>query len=145
MIEYKSEVIVDRPVEQVYRLASDVVRFDDWTDMSGTHLVSGGDLQVGSQVETSIKMGPVKQAMVFQVRDLEENRRLAWKTISKGPVEWDAVYTFEPQGASSTRMVSWGQIKFRGAMKLMEALMAGEVRSGEARELIRFKELAEGQ
>ena len=143
MINYTSDVILNRSVEQAYKLVTDVARFDDWTDMTGTHLVSGNDLKIGSQVETTIKMGPMKQPMVFQVTDHEENRRLGFKTVSKGAVEWDAVYTFEPQGPATTRMTSSGQLRFSGLLKLLEPLMAGEVRSGEAKELVKFKELLE--
>jgi uncharacterized protein YndB with AHSA1/START domain len=143
MINYQSEVIVNRPVEQVYRLVTDVARFDDWTPMTGTHLVSSGNLRVGSQMETTIKMGPMKQTMVFEVTDLEENRQLGFKTVSKGAVEWDGDYTFEPQGPSSTRVVNSGQLRLNGVLKLFEPLMAGEVRSGEAKEVIKLKELLE--
>lgn len=143
MIEYQSNVILNRSVEQAYKLVSDVARFDDWTEMSGTHLVSGNNLHIGSQVESRIKMGPMKQTMVFQVAELEENRRLGFKTVSKGAMEWDALFTFEPQGPSSTRMISSGQLRLNGLLKLFEPLMAGEVRSGEAKELIKFKELLE--
>jgi hypothetical protein len=59
MINYQSDVIVNRPVEQVYKFATDVARLDDWTEMTGTHLVSGGNLRVGSQIETTINMGPM--------------------------------------------------------------------------------------
>lgn len=143
MINYQSEVIVNRPVEQVYRLVTDVARFDDWTPMTGTHLVSGGNLRVGSQMETTIKMGPMKQTMVFEVTELEENRQLGFKTVSKGAVEWDGDYTFEPQDPSSTRVVNSGQLRLNGILKFFEPLMAGEVKSGEAKEVIKLKELLE--
>ena len=143
MINYETEVIVNRPVEQVYKFATEVSRWDDWTEMTGTHLVSGDSLRVGSQVETTMKMGPMKQTMVFQAAAMEENRRLAWKTVSKGTLQWDADLKFEPHGASSTRVVSSGQVRLNGLLKLSEPLIASEVRSGEAKELIKFKELIE--
>jgi len=144
MINYQSEVIVNRPVEQVYRLATDVTRYDEWTPMTGTHLISGGDMRVGGQMETTMKMGPMKQTMVFEATEIEENRRLAFKSVSKGALEWDGGYTFEPQGPSSTRMIGFGQIRLNGLLKLLEPLMAAEVRGGEAKELVKFKELIEG-
>ncbi len=144
MINYETEVIINRPVEQVYKLVTDVARFDDWTEMTGTHLVSGSKMQVGGQMETSIKMGPMKQTMVFELTGLEENRRMAFKTVSKGAMEWDGEYTFEPQGPSSTRVVNSGQIRLNGLLKLSEPLIAGEIRSGEAKELVKLKELVEG-
>jgi hypothetical protein len=85
----------------------------------------------------------MKQNMVFEVTNLEPNRRLGLKSISKGSMEWDSDFTFEPQGPASTRMTSSGQLRFNGLLKLLEPLMAGEVRSGEAKELVKFKELLE--
>jgi uncharacterized membrane protein len=145
MIQYQSEVIINRPAEEVYRLASDVARWDEWTEMTGTHLVSGQSLQVGSQVETTLKMGPMKQTMVFQLAELKENLRLGWKTVSKGALAWDADLAFEPQGPSSTRMVSSGQVRLNGLLKWLEPLLAGEIRNGEAKELVKFKQLAEAR
>jgi len=143
MINYQSDVIVNRPVEQVYQMAADVARLDDWTDMKGTHLVSGSTLGVGAQIQTTLNMGPLKQAMTFEVSEYEPNRRLSWKTISKGTVDWDAVYTFEPQGPSATKLGTSGQLRLNGPLRLLEPLMAGEVKAGEAKELERLKALIE--
>ncbi len=143
MINYQSEVIVNRPVEQVYKLAADVARMDDWTEMTGTHLISGDKVKVGSQLETTIKMGPMKPTMVFEVTALEENRRFSVKKVSKGAMEWEADYTLEPQGPSSTRLIHSGQIRLNGLLKLFEPLMAGEAKSAPAKELVKFKELLE--
>ena len=142
MVEYKSDVIVNRPVQDVFALIKNVGRLDDWTEMTGTRLVSGEELDVGSQIETTIKFGPVNQAMTFEVTGYEENRRVAFKTISKGSVAWDAEYLFMPEG-DSTRVISSGQLRFNGLLRVAEPLMAGEIQSGEAKELVRYKELVE--
>jgi hypothetical protein len=81
--------------------------------------------------------------MTFQVSEFEPNRRLGFKTVSKGALDWDAVYTFEPQGPSSTRLATSGQLRLNGLLKLLEPLMAGEVKAGEAKELVRLKGLLE--
>jgi hypothetical protein len=142
MIEYKSDVIVNRPVQDVFALIKNVSRFDEWTDMNGTRLVSGEKLHVGSQIETTIKFGPVNQTMTFEVIGYEENRRVAFKTISKGLVTWDAEYLFMPEG-NSTKVISSGQLKLNGLLKISEPLLAGEIQSGEAKELVKYKEIIE--
>ena len=142
MIEYKSDVIVNRPVQDVFALIKNVSRFDEWTDMNGTRLVSGEELHVGSQIETTIKFGPVNQTMTFEVIGYEENRRVAFKTISKGLVAWDAEYLFMPEG-DSTKVISSGQLKLNGLLKISEPLLAGEIQSGEAKELVKYKEIIE--
>jgi len=143
MIEYKTEVTVNKPVMEVFALIKNVGRFDEWTDMKGTRLVTGDKLQVGSQIETTIKFGPVNQTMTFEVVGYEENRKMAFKTVSKGSIAWDAEYVFMPQGDSATKVISSGQLRLSGLLKMSEPLLAGEVRSGEAKELVKYKELVE--
>jgi len=143
MIEYKSEVVVNRPVQDVFALIKNVSRFDEWTDMNGTRLVSGDGLEVGSQIETTIKFGPVKQTMTFEVVGYEENRRMSFKTVSKGSVAWDAEYLFMAEGDRATKVVSSGQLRLNGLLKVSEPLLAGEIQSGEAKELVKYKELVE--
>lgn len=143
MIEYKSEIVVNKPVKDVFALIKNVSRLDEWTDMTGTHLVSGGTLMAGSQIETTIKFGPVKQKMTFEVIEYEENRKMAFKTISKGAVAWDAEYLFMHESDSTTKVISSGQLRLSGLLKVSEPLLAGEIQSGEAKELVKYKELVE--
>ena len=143
MIEYKSDIIVNKPVKDVFALIKNVSRLDEWTDMTGTRLVSGGTLKAGSQIETTIKFGPVNQKMTFEVVEYEENRKLSFKTISKGSVAWDAEYVFSPESDSTTKVISSGQLRLSGLLKVSEPMLAGEIRSGEAKELVRYKELVE--
>jgi carbon monoxide dehydrogenase subunit G len=145
MIDYKSELIVNKPVAEVFSFVTDVTRYDDWTDMTGTHLVSGQGLKLGSQIETTLKLGPSKQTMTFEVWAFEPNRKLGWKTTSKGSLAWNAEFLFEPTSDGTTRVTSSGSIQLNGALRLIEPLMAGEVRSGEAKELVKFKELLESK
>jgi len=143
MIEAKVEILIDRPVSEVFRRFTDVKLFDQWTDMTGTHLVSGNTLQQGSQVEATTAMGPLKQALTFEVVNFQENRRFAWKSTSKGPLQFEADWAFEPQGVSSARMIYAGRIRLGGVLKLSEGLLAAEIKRTLVKEHQRFKELVE--
>ena len=143
MIEYKSDVIVNKPVKEVFALIKNVSRLDDWTDMTGTRLVSGDRLMAGSHIETTIKFGPVNQKMTFEVIAYEENRKVAFKTISKGAVAWDAEYLFMPASDTTTKVISAGQLRLSGLLKVSEPLLAGEIQKGEAKELVKYKDLVE--
>ena len=143
MIEYKSEVIVNKPVEAVFALIKNAGRFDEWTDMTGTRLVAGDKLQNGAQIETNLKFGPVHEKMIFEVIEYEENRKMAFKTISKGAVAWDAEFFFMSESDTTTKVISAGQLRLSGLLKVSEPLLAGEIQSGEAKELIKYKELVE--
>jgi uncharacterized protein YndB with AHSA1/START domain len=144
MIDYKAEVIVNAPAERVFRSLADASKYDTWTDMTGTRVVSGTTMdQVGAQVETVMGEGPMKQKMVFEVTEVEPNQRIVFKTISKGSIQWDSEFRLEPQGPSSTRVFSTGQLRLSGAARLMEGMMSGEIKKGEQKELEKFKMLLE--
>lgn len=144
MIEYKGEVTINAPAEKVFRTLADHQKWSMWTSMADTKVLSGtGFNQVGSQVESVMGEGPMKQKMVFEVTAAEPNRRLAFKTVSKGSMQWDGEFNLESQGASTTRVLSTGQIRMNGAARLMEGVMSGEIKKGEQKEIEKLKELLE--
>ena len=136
MIDYKAEVTINVPAEKVFRALADEQKWSMWTEMEQIKVLSGtGFNQVGSQVESVMGEGPLKQKMVFEVSALEPNKRIAFKTISKGSMQWDGELTLESQGASSTRVLNAGQIRLGGAAKLMEGMLSGEIKKGEQKEM----------
>ena len=144
MIEYKGEVTINVPPEKVYRAISDAQKWPMWNSMAEPKVLAGtGFDTVGSQVESVMGEGPMKQKMIFEVTAAEPNRRLAFKTVSKGSMQWDGEMTLEAQGPSSTRLVTVGQIRLSGAAKLMEGVLGGEIRKGEQKEIEVLKELLE--
>ena len=143
MIDYKHEVVVQRPVQDVFSLIKDVGRYDQWTEMTGTKLLSGGGIKPGSQIETTMSLGPARQTLRFEVVEYEESKLLRWKTITDGALNWDAMFAFAPLGDGSTKVTSSGKIWLGGVLKISEPLIAAEIRSGEAKELEKFKALAE--
>lgn len=143
MIDYRHEVVVQKPIQEVFSLIKDVGKYDQWTEMTGTRVLTGGGLMPGSQIETTMNLGPAKQTLRFEVVELEESRLLRWKTVADGALNWDSAFVFAPEGDSATRVTSSGKVWLGGVLKLSEPLIAAEVRSGEAKELEKFKQLAE--
>jgi uncharacterized protein YndB with AHSA1/START domain len=144
MIEFKAEVTINVAPEKVFAVLTAVEKYSRWTDMKESKAISSGGLvRVGAQMETIMGAGPLKQKIVFEVAAFEPNRRMAVKTVSKGSFRMDGDYTLEPQGASTTRVLLSGQVRLFGIARLLEPLMAGEVRKGEQKELDKLKELLE--
>ena len=144
MIDYKAEVTVNVPAEKVFAAVTDEQKWSMWTPMQDTKvLVGSGFKEVGSQVESVMVDSPGKPKLVFEVTAVEKNRRLSFKTISKSSIQWDGDFKLEPQGSSSTHLVSTGQIRSSGLLKLMEFFMSGEIKKGEQKELEKLKELLE--
>ena len=85
----------------------------------------------------------LKLDITFEISDYEVNRRLSFKSVSAGPLQWDADFIFEPQEASTTHVTTAGELRLQGLWRWAEPLLAGEVQSGEAKELERLKSLVE--
>lgn len=80
----------------------------------------------------------------FKLSAYEPNKLLSFKTVSTGTVQWDSDLTFEALSDTSTRLSNSGEIGLRGIWRLFEPLMAGEVKSGEQKELEKVKQILQG-
>ena len=47
MINYRSEITIERPVNEVFRFLTDAANYPLWTDMTESRLVSGGPPGIG--------------------------------------------------------------------------------------------------
>ena len=63
--------------------------------------------------------------------------------MSKGSMQWDGDMRLEALGAGSTRLVTTGQIRTGGLLRLMEPFVTGEIKKGEQKEIEKLKELVE--
>jgi len=144
MVDYKSDVHIDLPPEKVFAALANPSMYDQWTDMSNTRLVKGQEIQLGSQLETVIHMGPMELPLTFEAVGFEPNKKLTWKTASNGDMQWEAEYMLEPQDGG-TRVTTTGQLRFSGQLAGAEAEVAGEIGEAEGQELVRFKKLVESR
>ena len=142
MVAFASEQFIDSPPEEVFPFIVDPKHHAAWMDVSEAHAVDGQLAHIGSRISTVMAKGPLKIRMEYEVKELEPNRRFGYRSTG-GRMFWDGGFTITPEGAGS-RVVSAGTLEFRGILRLLAPLMAGEVRNGEATELKRLKQLVEG-
>jgi hypothetical protein len=62
---------------------------------------------------------------------------------TRGPMRWASTFAVEPEGTGS-RVASSGTVQFQGLLRVLQPLLAGEVQSGEEKELERLKAILEG-
>ena len=143
MIGYGSEVIVDRPHAEVAAYIMDPSTHREWmSDVAGLEVLTPGAVGVGSRYRYLIKKGPMALNLTTRVAALSD-RSVEYQTEPGGPLDWQARISFEPIDPTHTRVTSTGTMTMRGLLRLLEPLMAGEVRSGEAAELTALKGLLE--
>ena len=97
--------------------------------------------RVGSRVAGVIAKGPIRLKIEYEVNELDPNRRYAYR-VTRGPMQWTGAFELEPEGTGS-RVASAGTVEFRGLLRLLQPMLAAEVRNGEAGELSKLKRLVE--
>lgn len=143
MIRFETEQTIQRPSEAVWEYAADVVRHPEWMGVSDARMVSGRGTEVGARAVERMKLGPRSVDVNLEVREALPARRIAWRIAGGGPLAGDVTLDLEPLGPDRTRAVWSGSIRLTGPWRLLEPLMAAEVKAGEATELRRLKEKLE--
>jgi len=141
MIHYSSRVDIDRPPEDVYAALIDPARFGQWTDMVDVRFDAVGPPVVGSRGSFRLAKGPIAGRLDMEIVELDPHRRIVIR-IAHPWLYWTSLSELEPVG-SGTRLTYAGDIGLRGWRRLLEPLMAREVRAGEAGEAERLKALLE--
>lgn len=145
MIRFASEQVIDRSADEVWRYAADIERHPEWMDVTDARVTDGDGTALGSRGIEWLKRGSRSVAVDVEVTASEPGRRIAWTVGGQGPLRGDVALELETVGPNRTRAVWSGSLGLSGLMRLVEPLMAAELRSGEARELRRLKQNLEAE
>lgn len=138
MIEFKNQVVVERPVDEVFGFVSDFENVPKWNyyvlDVSKT---SGGPIGV----ETTYHQVRKTDEQDFRVVEYQPNRQVTVQTISPSSPEFEMRFTFEPEG-NGTRITDEWKLD-TGRPALLERLGAGRIRLAVLENLGKLKTLLE--
>ena len=140
MIRFETEQTIARSAEDVWAYAADIVRHPEWMGVTDARIVRGQGTEVGARAVERMKLGPRSIDVEFEVSGSIPARRIAWRVAGGSPLAGDITLDLEPLGPDRTRAVWSGWIGLTGIWRLIEPLMAAEVKAGEAAELRRLKE-----
>lgn len=142
MFSYASEVSVARPAAETFAAVTDIARWGEWTDMRDVLPDGTGALRVGSTGSFTLP-GPFRGPVRYELTALDPNRRVEYR-ITHAAFEWRAEVQVEAEaGSDGTRLATSGEYRLRGLWRLLEPIVAREVRRGEASELARLKAILE--
>lgn len=139
MIRFETEQTIERPAADIWAYAADIPRHPEWMGVTDARIVHGTGTEVGARAVERMRMGPRTLDVGFEVSGAIPARQIAWRVAGGGPLVGDVSLDLEPLGPDRTRAVWSGSIELTGLWRLLEPLMAGEVKSGEAAELRRLK------
>ena len=140
MIRFESEQVIERSADDVWRYAADIGRHPEWMGVTDARVTYGGGTELGSRGVEWLKRGSRSMAVDVEVTASDPGRRIAWAFGGEGPLHGDVALDLETVGPNRTRAVWSGSLGLSGLLRLVEPLMAAELRSGEAAELRRLKE-----
>jgi uncharacterized protein YndB with AHSA1/START domain len=143
MIRYSSDVTINRSPRDVIDALLDAGRYSEWTPMVDVQFDGAGRPGVGTTGRFRLTEGPIKDMLEMRIAELDPDRRLVIR-VSHPAMEWTAISTVTTEGAG-TRLTYAGELGFKGWRRLLEPMMAGEVRKGEAQEARRLKAVLESE
>jgi uncharacterized protein YndB with AHSA1/START domain len=141
MIRYASSVTIARPPEEVWPYLVEREKQALWSDVPMTPLTSGPTGQ-GSQLRLTFGEGPLKASVTLEYSEFEPPRRIGFRTVSRGGMDWVGGYRLEPADGGTT-VSQEGTLRFSGLWRLAEPIIGAEIRRGEIAELERLKSAAE--
>ncbi|MFG0315972.1 MAG: SRPBCC family protein [Planctomycetota bacterium JB042] len=112
-IEYRNEIVIDRPPEEVWAVFSDPDRAKSWmTGLERIENLSGEHLQVGSRWKLVFLEGGEEIEVLETVTAVEPNRRFAFD-LDAEPMLGHTEVRFEPEG-EGTRLVATNEMRAKG-------------------------------
>jgi carbon monoxide dehydrogenase subunit G len=139
MIRFETEQTIHRSAEDVWAYATDIVRHPEWMGVIDARIVEGTGTEVGARATERLRIGPRTVEVELAVAEAIPGRRVRWTVAGRSPLRADVAIDLAPVGTDGTRVVWSGSIGLAGLWRLLEPLMAREVRDGEAAELRRLK------
>ena len=143
MLTWRFEETIERPAQQVWEFATDIDHQSEWMGVTDARLVSGRATEVGARSLNTFKLGPREYEAEMEVSAAQAGRQIGWRVVRGAPFDGEFVLDLEPLGGDRTHAVWHGWLQTRGIWRLLEPIMAREVREGEARELRRLKQAVE--
>ncbi len=140
MITFETEQTIARSADDVWTYAADILRHPEWMGVTDARIVRGSGSEVGAGATERIKLGPRSVDIELEVSASVPARQIAWRLTGDGPLSGDFTLDLEPLGQQRTRAVWSGSLGLKGLWRLLEPLMAAEMKAGEAAELRRLKE-----
>lgn len=140
MIRYATKVRIERPPREVIALLTDQDRYGEWTDMVDVRFDTS-EPRVGTRGTFRIQGFPITGPLAMEIVELAPDSRVVIQ-VEHPALDWRSIsdVTRTPTGSE---LLYAGEIRLRGWRRLLEPLMAREIRRGEQAEAERLKAILE--
>ncbi len=138
MITFAGSIDIAQSPARVFAFVSDLENLPKiQSDVVQSTVLDPGTVRVGTRFEELVKVGPRRVTAKCVVTEYEPGSRIAFRAESKA-LNYDGRFLVEPAGEGS-RVTIEGSADLRGLWRLMEPLLAAEIRKGVKHELDAIK------
>lgn len=118
-----SGVVINRPVEDVWRYMVDISNMPRWEDSRAVWKQQNeGPIQVGTPIQSSITMLGRTVTFDLRVSDFEPNRKFSVEALAGRTKGTNVTYLLAPMEGGKTRLRRVTDARFHGALKVLQPL-----------------------
>jgi len=123
MVKVKTSVVINRPIEEVFKFADDPNNDAQWQSGNIESMqTSEGPMGVGTTTQTVTQFLGKRLELTFEITEHEPNRRVGFKSTS-GPIPMTGTTTYEEaEGGTKVTLELEGDVG--GVFKLAEPIVA---------------------
>jgi uncharacterized membrane protein len=143
MVDVRVETVIQRPVAEVAAFAGDPGNAPQWyANITSVQWETEPPVHVGSRIAFVARFLGRTLSYTYEVVELVDQERLVMRT-SQGPFPMQTTYTWQPDGAGSTRMVLHNTGEPSGFARMSAPMMERSMRRATTQDLARLKALLE--
>lgn len=143
MIRIESSIQISQPRDRVFDFLTDVDNLPKWqTGVIQSKRLTEGSVRAGFQFEETAKVGPWRLHTICTVTDIKAGERFAFQAKSSGPLDYEGSFDLQPV-AGGTRLTLNGSARLKGLWRLLQPVLAGDLRKETRTELETMKRLLE--
>jgi len=142
MIQIEHSTLIGKKPQDVFAFMADVSNLPKW--QAGTvksELVTGGPLAQGSRFDETVRVGPWKLLTHCVVTELRSNEVFAFEAMSK-PIDYAGSFRFAGE-SGGTRVSLRAVVQMKGPWRLLQPLLAGDLRKESRVELETLRRILE--
>jgi uncharacterized membrane protein len=141
-----ANLVIDRPVEDVWKYMTDISNMPRWEDSGAVwKQMSAGPIQVGTSIQSSItKLG---RTVTFDLRvtEFDPNRTFSVEAVAGRTKGTTVSYLLAPVEAGKTRLSRVTDTRFHGILKVLQPLSGAITKRTGALEARNVKRILESE